>query len=97
VSELNACRRWLEAEVEVVAPEVIVALGAVAAHTLFGHAMAVGANRGHPLPSPLFSAPVLVTVHPASIVRERDRDARHAAMDGLARDLRIAADAAGGG
>jgi uracil-DNA glycosylase len=94
-SEVAACRQWLSAEVEQVAPEVIVALGATAAHSLLGHATPVGANRGHLLETSLYPPPVLVTVHPSSILRERDRDARHAAPRSLAGELTVARTAAG--
>jgi uracil-DNA glycosylase len=93
--ELAACRQWLETELELVEPEVIVAMGATAAHSLFGRATAIGANRGHPLESPLASAPVVITSHPSSVLRERDEEARHAAFDALAADLRVAASVAG--
>lgn len=90
-SEIAACRPWLEAELELLAPEVVVALGASAAQALLGRATAVGANRGRVLESPLFAPPVLVTAHPSSVLRERDEDARRAAFDALAADLRVAA------
>jgi DNA polymerase len=91
VGEVAACRRWLQAEVELLDPAVLVALGATAAHALFGRATAIGANRGHLLESALFEAPVLVTAHPSSILRERDGAARHAALEALSEDLRVAA------
>jgi DNA polymerase len=94
-SEVTACRRWLLAEVELLEPGVIVAMGATAAHSLFGRATAVQANRGQLLDSPLFSAPVLVTVHPSSILRQRERETREAASGALADDLRLAASSAG--
>jgi DNA polymerase len=94
--EIAACRKWLEAEVENVDPRVVVALGAVAAHAVMGRATPVGANRGHPLPSRLFEAPVLITAHPSSVLRAPDRDARHAALDALASDLRTARELAAG-
>jgi uracil-DNA glycosylase len=89
--EINACRRWLEGEIGVVDPGVIVAMGATAAHSLMGRATRVEANRGHMLESPIFAAPVLVTVHPSSVLRERDDDARHAAMQSFVDDLAVAA------
>lgn len=89
VAEMTACRKWLEAEVKLVQPKLIVGLGATAAHSLFGRATPVGANRGTILESDLLSLPVLVTVHPSSILRERDSDARHAALDALVEDLRV--------
>jgi len=92
--EIRACRKWLEAEAGVVAPEVIVALGASAARSLMDRATPIAANRGQLLESPLFSAPVLVTAHPSSILRERDSQSRHAALEALCQDLRVAAHAA---
>jgi uracil-DNA glycosylase family protein len=90
-AEVAACRQWLTAEVELVSPAVIVALGATAAHSLLGHATAIGENRGRVLESPLFAPPVLVTAHPSSVLRERDSEARRAALAALAEDLRVAA------
>jgi DNA polymerase len=87
--EATACRRWLQAEVEIVAPEMLVALGATAAYSLIGRATAIGANRGKTLESELFAAPVLVTAHPSSVLRERDRETRGEALRALAADLAI--------
>ncbi|TMK23661.1 MAG: UdgX family uracil-DNA binding protein [Actinobacteria bacterium] len=88
--EVAACRPWLGAEVGIVEPHVIVALGATAAHSLLGRATPVGENRGHVLESPLFAPPVLVTTHPSSVLRERDSEARREALEALAADLRLA-------
>jgi DNA polymerase len=93
--EVAACRQWLQAEVELVSPAVIVALGATAAHSLMGRATAIAENRGRALESPLFAPPVLVTAHPSSVLRERDSEARRAALAALAEDLRVAAQLAG--
>jgi DNA polymerase len=73
-------------------PEVVVALGAVAVRSVFGRPLAVGGLRGqvHELDGRL----VVVTVHPASIVRIRDAEERRAGLDGLAADLETAAGAA---
>jgi DNA polymerase len=87
--EIGACRKWLEVEVEAIAPEVVVAMGATAAHALFGRATPIAANRGRLLESPLFGVPVLVTAHPSSVLRERDADSRHAALDALTSDLSL--------
>jgi DNA polymerase len=89
--EVAACRRWLEAELDLVSPSVVVAMGATAAHSLFGHVTPIGENRGRLLESELFAIPVLVTTHPSSILRERDSGARQAALEGLVHDLRIVA------
>jgi DNA polymerase len=89
-SEAAACRPWLEAELELVSPRVVVALGATAAYALFERATPIGKNRGRPLESALFS-PVIVTAHPSSILRERDAQARELALQALSEDLRLAA------
>jgi DNA polymerase len=88
-SEIAACRRWLQAEVQLVGPAVAVAMGAVAAHALLGRPTPIADNRGRLLESPLFDLPVLVTTHPSSVLREPDSDRRHKALDSLVDDLRM--------
>ena len=96
VAETSACRPWLQAEIELIRPRVIVALGATAAHALIGRATPIAANRGQPLQGALFS-PVLVAAHPSSILRKREHDARDAALQALGEDLRLAAEIAADG
>src|SRR5215470_10378382 len=77
--EINACRPWLDAEIALVKPRIIVCLGATAAQALLGQSFKVTAHRGVFVPSPL--APrVLATVHPSSILRAPDPEARRAEM-----------------
>ena len=90
--ETTACKRWLAAEVDTVRPIVIVALGATAAQSMLGSAFKVTERRGEPMPGPGDST-VVATVHPSSILRVPDADARAAAFEGLVADLRIARDA----
>ena len=88
VAEQRACRPWLEAELEVVRPEVLVCLGAVAAKSLLGRDFKVTEQRGRFVDSPL--APhVLATVHPSSILRGRPED-RQRNMAAFVADLRVA-------
>jgi DNA polymerase len=94
--EVAACRHWLEAEVELVGPALIVALGASAAHSLLGRVTPIAANRGRPLPSPLFEPPVLVTAHPSSVLRQRDSESRERALETLVEDLRVAVEQVNG-
>ncbi len=83
--EISACRRWLDAEITLVHPRVLVCLGATAAHALLGPGFRVTRDRGHPVPSSL--APyVVATVHPSSILRATE-EARAHEMDAFARDL----------
>lgn len=70
-------------------PTVVVALGATAAHALIGRATPIGQSRGRPLEGALFS-PVLVTAHPSSVLRERERDSRHEALAAIVSDLEVA-------
>jgi DNA polymerase len=82
-----ACRPWLEAELTVVRPRVLVCLGAVAAGALLGRDVRVTRDRGRPLESSL--APVvMVTVHPSSILRARDDEARAGGYRAFVDDLR---------
>jgi len=73
--EISACRPWLEAEIALVKPQVIVALGATAAQTLLGPKFRVTQQRGQFIESTL--APyVMATVHPSSILRAPDDESR---------------------
>jgi uracil-DNA glycosylase len=77
--EITACRPWLDAELAVVEPRVLVCLGATAAQALLGRDFRVTKSRGEPVESEL--APVVIaTVHPSSILRADDRDAEMAAF-----------------
>jgi uracil-DNA glycosylase len=85
---IKACRPWLDAELEVVRPRVLVCLGAVAAQGLLGSKVKVTKDRGKPLESDL--APVvMVTIHPSAILRERDEPARQEAFEAFVADLRV--------
>jgi DNA polymerase len=88
--EIAACHPWLLAELQVVRPKLVVALGATAARALLGPAVRVTRERGKILPSDL-PAPVLPTVHPASILRARDDVERRRERALFVADLRVAA------
>jgi DNA polymerase len=78
-SEIAACFPWLEAELAVVKPRVLVCLGATAAQALLGKQFRVTQHRGEPVESDL--APVVIaTVHPSSILRADDREAEFRAL-----------------
>jgi DNA polymerase len=93
-AEILACQLWLELELAALAPRLIVALGATAVRSLLGPAARVIRDRGTVVPR-ADGAPVLVTVHPSSILRARDATARHDAYAAFVADLRAAAAAAG--
>jgi uracil-DNA glycosylase family protein len=86
-SEINACRPWLDAELALVQPAVLVCLGATAAQSLLGKDFSVLRSRGEPVTSAL--APyVMATVHPSSILRSPDSETRQAEMKHFVEDLR---------
>jgi len=89
-AQVRACRPWLEAEIAVVRPRMLVLLGATAAQSVMGPAFRVSRQRGEVLPSP-YGVPVVATVHPSSILRAIDEESRDAAMSGFVSDLRVAA------
>ena len=89
VGEVNACVPWLEREIELVQPRMVVAMGATAVRSLLGRSATIGSLRGVRQTS-RFGIPMVVTVHPSAIVRLRDRDERQAALEAFANDLRLA-------
>lgn len=85
--EIMACRPWLEAEAAVLKPDVIVCLGATAAQSLLGKDFRVTQRRGEMIPHTLASF-VTATVHPSSILRAPDEQARHEEMVRFIDDLK---------
>lgn len=93
VAHIDACHPWLEAELRAVEPAVVVCLGATAARAVLGRPVRVGAQRGEVIQ--IAGRAVVVTAHPAAVVRMRDADSRRAALDALIADLTVAAAARG--
>src|SRR5437879_6127055 len=92
--EIAACRPWLEAELRLVKPKLLVCLGATAAQAVFGPSFRVTRERGKVLSSKL--APrVLATVHPSSLLRQPDEESRQREYKRFVADLRAAVKAAG--
>jgi uracil-DNA glycosylase len=91
VAEIEACHPWLDAEIAAIRPKVIVALGAVAARSLLGRTVSIGASRGEPFE--VEGVPVHVTYHPSAVLRADERAAEVRAA--LIEDLAAAAGAAG--
>ena len=86
-SEIQACRPWLDAELELIRPKVLVCLGATAAQSLLGRTFSVTRERGKLVKSGL--APnVVATVHPSSILRAQDAQERAMQMEAFVRDLK---------
>ena len=89
--EIAACRPWLEAEIQVVRPRVIVCLGATAAQSLLGSAFRLTQHRGEVIKDSKWAPNVLATLHPSSILRLPDHDAREAARRSFVQDMKIVA------
>ena len=89
LTEISACRPWLDAELDVVDPEVVVCLGATAAQALLGRSFRVTVDRGKVIPWE--GRQLVATVHPSSILRARDDKARQEQMAAFVRDLEVAA------
>lgn len=94
VAHIDACHAWLEAELRVVEPDVVVCLGATAARAVLGRTVRIGEERGRPRQHA--GVLVVVTVHPSSVIRIREDAARATARAELAADLRAALRAAKG-
>ena len=88
--EIRACLPWLEAELALVKPEVVVALGATAAQALLGKSFRVSQQRGQVVSAPL-ARQVLATVHPSSILRSPDDETRRREMERFVADLNVVA------
>jgi DNA polymerase len=86
-SELAACRPWLDAELAVVKPKVLVCLGATAAQALLGRQFRVTRQRGEWVESELAER-VTATIHPSAILHQQDDESRHAEMEAFVADLR---------
>ncbi len=87
-SEIRACFPWLKQEIDLIKPRIIVCLGATAAQALFGSGIRVTKQRGHVLQSAFApGAQILITVHPASILRAPDSESRHLQMQLFLQDL----------
>jgi DNA polymerase len=86
-AEISACRPWLETEIALVKPRILVCLGATAAQALLGKTFKVSRQRGEFVPSSL--APlVTATVHPSSILRAQDDETRREEMHHFVADLK---------
>ena len=92
--EVEACKPWLDEELEVVQPEAVVLLGAVAAKALLGSSFRVTRHRGELLDSDL-APTVSATIHPSAILRAPDDQVRQAEREAFAEDLRVVARALG--
>ena len=88
--EIERCRWWLERELAIVKPAVVVALGATAARSLFRKPMAIGKNRGREL-ALVDGTPAFITIHPSALLRIEEAADKEREYRAFAKDLRAAA------
>jgi DNA polymerase len=89
--EIAACRPWFEAEVHVTKPDVVICLGATAAKAIIGRNFKVTQRRGELMFDLAIAPAVMATVHPSSILRAPDEEARREEMTLFVADLKVAA------
>ena len=89
-AEISACRPWLDGEIALVKPEILVLLGATAAQAILGRDFRVTKQRGQFIERPGLP-PMLATVHPSSILRAPDDETRELEMRAFVRDLTVVA------
>ena len=87
--EIQACRPWLQAEIELIHPEIVVGLGATAAASIFGGPVRIADVRGKLKHIESIGKICLITAHPSSVLRAPVPDARQAEFDLLVRELRL--------
>ncbi|MBV8101807.1 MAG: UdgX family uracil-DNA binding protein [Verrucomicrobia bacterium] len=87
--EIQACRPWLEAEIELIQPEVVVGLGATAAASIFGVPVRIADVRGKLTHVETVGRTCLITAHPSSVLRAPDSDTRQTEFDRLVQDLTL--------
>lgn len=88
VRQVVACRPWLEVEIEVVQPDILVCLGATAAQSVIGKSVAIMKERGKFIDSVLGKL-TFVTIHPSAILRQRDNDEREQEYHRFASELKL--------
>jgi DNA polymerase len=93
-SQIDACCWWLDQELAIVQPQVVVALGATAARAVMRKAVTINSNRGRLIELPDHRSAV-ITVHPSYLLRLLEERDKRREFDRLVKDLRFAADAAG--
>ena len=87
--EIQACRPWLQVEIELVQPEIVVGLGATAATAIFGCPVRLADVRGKLTHIESFGKTCLITAHPSSVLRAPEPDARQAEFDRLVQELAL--------
>jgi uracil-DNA glycosylase family protein len=86
--EITACKPWLEAELQVIRPKIVVSLGATAAQSLFGRLVPIGKERGKIRPN-LWGIDTLVTIHPSAILRHPEPAEREKEYRRFVKDLKL--------
>jgi DNA polymerase len=89
--EIDACRPWLDEELQVVGPDALVPLGATAAKALLGSSFRITRQRGEVIADTGLAPIVVATIHPSAILRRRTDEERYAEREAFANDLGVVA------
>lgn len=90
IGEVRACRPWLEREIALIRPSVIVLLGATAGQSLLGSSFRVGASRGKPITGTQWAPVLIATIHPSAVLRAKAHGGGDEAFEALVSDLKLA-------
>jgi uracil-DNA glycosylase family protein len=88
--EVETCRPWLEAEIALTRPRLIICMGATAAQSLLGRNFRLTQHHGEVISTPQ-KPPITATIHPSAVLRAPTDQDRHSMMDQLVDDLKVAA------
>lgn len=88
IRQVTACKPWLQSELEVIQPKVVVCLGATAAQSLLGRVVSIGQERGKFFDGK-FGTAVFVTIHPSSIFRRREKSEREEEYRRFVADMQL--------
>lgn len=92
--ELHACHPWLERELTLIKPDVVVCLGATAGQAIFGMKFRLRDFRGSVIRDSQLAPQIIATIHPSAILRAPDHEGREREYRGFLEDLRMAQEAA---
>jgi DNA polymerase len=93
--EIEICRWWISRELDLIEPDLVIALGATAARSVAGRPMPIERSRGELLPLVPNGARMLITVHPSYLLRLREEEDRHREYARFVRDLKVVASTQG--
>jgi uracil-DNA glycosylase len=93
IRQVNACKPWLETEIELLEPKIIVCMGSTAAHSVLGRPVAILKERGKFVPNDFDATPLtFITIHPSAIYRQRERSDQELEFRRFAEEIKLVGD-----